>query len=107
MMDTTLFTRYADLAAQIKNLEQEQALLKPTLLADLEELEAKTLSTKSGTFSVASKKTWTYSLPTQKKELDLKLTKKREEEEALATCTASTFLRFQLTKQEETTYEQI
>ncbi len=59
-MISNLYEEYASLQAEIDALELKKSQLRPHLLTMMVEKGEKKIETGVGTFSVSSKKTWTY-----------------------------------------------
>lgn len=98
-MKNEAYTKYAEIAEQIKHLEEQQGSLK---LECLDDMEAKKLDQVKldgvGTFSITERKSWEYSPAVKEKDEELKSLKKTEEHDGTATSTVSKSLRFQAAK---------
>ena len=78
------FEKYASLKAQKVVLEDELSSLSKEIIGEMGELD-KVEATGVGTFTVTSKKKWTYSGDLQDSEKRLKTSKKEEEADGTAT----------------------
>lgn len=93
-MTTNTYQEYAELNAQIKELESKRDVLKDSILGDLVSSNAQTLKTGFGTFSIVERRTYVYSSKVKEQEVALKAMK-RAEEESGAEAKVSISLRFQ------------
>lgn len=93
--------QFAELKARIKVLEDEAEVLKPQVLAAMEEQKLDQAEiTGIGMLSLASLKKWTYPEALVRAEEDLKTEKKTAEQTGDATFTESRFIKFTVLKRE-------
>lgn len=100
-----LEARYAQIVKELAPLEAEKKKLGGQILADLQRRGVAKEATSYGTFTAANKATWDYSHLTDVAGLMETLSKaqKKAQEEKLAVCKLSPFLRFQAKKDKEET----
>ena len=90
------FEKYAELKIQISLLEKEIELLQPLIL---EEMPEKPVDLEGvGTFSLGSRKTWSYSSELEKIKTDLKESEKVEQQKGIAEYTEKPYLMFRQVK---------
>lgn len=89
-----VFTKYAEVTAQIKALQDEQKVMLAAITEELAKQETAKISTDVGTFSTVVRKVYTYSDNVKNAENAFKTIKKQEEKEGIATYTESFSLRF-------------
>lgn len=91
-----ILKQYASLKEQIKSLEDQLDILKPTVELIVIELNPvdKTVETDFGSFTMIPKRKYTYSDGVQLAEKSLKETKKNEEATGVATYTEAPYLLF-------------
>lgn len=99
-MQKDIFKKYADIRLELAALEEQESLLKGEILQSLEDKGKDKEETDFGTFSVRSKKTWTYSKKVQKMQDDLKIQKYTEEQKGVATAEEKSYLAFSAPKEE-------
>ncbi len=95
----SVYTQYAEIDKQIKDLQEKQKILQAACLLEMEKRKATQIKTDLGIFSVAERKTWTYSEDLKKEESNIKAMKKAEEISGKATCEISKSMRFQKVKE--------
>lgn len=92
-MNKELFKNYASIQAEIKQLQDEAAMLKDAIAKEMEREEFDEVKTEEGTFYFMTRKSWTYpktiqtlekSLKEKKKEAEIKGTAKFKENKSLA-----------------------
>ncbi|MFA5128534.1 MAG: VCBS domain-containing protein [Patescibacteria group bacterium] len=90
----SVYTQYAEVDKQIKDLQEKQKILQVECLVEMEKRKATQIKTDLGIFSVAERRTWTYSADLKKEETNIKALKKAEEISGKATCEISKSMRF-------------
>ncbi len=92
------FKQYAEIKNKIKALTTEAKDIEKEVLSEMQEIEAKTVKSDFGTFSIVERKSWTYTDEVKELEMQNKVTitaiKKLEEEEGKATLKVSESLMF-------------
>lgn len=83
--DTTIYKTLADLLALQKDIEAKVQEAKQTLLAEMEANGEEKVQTEYGSFTVASRKSYTYTDAVKKLEEKVKLAKVKEEQTGTAT----------------------
>lgn len=78
------FAKYASLKTQEKEIKEGLSSLSILIMDEMGDLD-KVKATDIGTFTIASRKNWTYSDSVQSTEKELKETKKEEEKTGAAT----------------------
>ena len=98
MKNETIFSKYADIEAQIQALEEQKEAIKLDVIAEMESEKLSTFKIIQGTFSMQERKTWKYSPVVEKEEAKVKEMKKEEEADGTAQAKVARSLRFQLAK---------
>lgn len=93
-----MYKEYAKLDAQIKALEAKKQEMRLSIVKGLEKQGIESEVTKFGTFTVAEKKTYTYSDKITALAEKVKLAKIREEDKGIATASIATYLVFNAPK---------
>lgn len=94
MLDKSLFEQYALYKTKIDELEKLAEELKPKILGMLQEAGKPVEISGTGKFSVASRKTWEYSMVIQSEEVKLKEKKKYEEQSGKASYKETFYPKF-------------
>ena len=81
---------YAEVKAQIKELTDKESVLKQEIIEDMESKGLSKDETEFGTFSIASKKTYTYSDKVNDLAEKVKIAKHKEEQKGIATIKTDT-----------------
>lgn len=90
--DKAKLEKYADLKNSIKRLEEEAALLQPEIMAEMG--DAQEISTEFGTFTVASRRKWTYPESVEKSREELKKAELEAQQTGYATYDEKPYLVF-------------
>lgn len=88
------YEKYALLAAQISDLEDQKELLKNEIIEDMSQRGSDSEKHGMGKFTVSKVKRWTYSARIVEAEDQLKADKAKAQDTGEATCEESNSLRF-------------
>lgn len=85
---------YAFISIEIKRLEERKKELAAQLMDYMQQENITKQKTEHGTFSIASRKSWTYTDNVKKLEMEYKTLKNREEKMGIATFKENFYLLF-------------
>jgi len=88
-----VFSQYAALTAQIKELQDAQKALLATITEEVARQDGK-VKTEAGVFSMVVRKVFSYSDAVTSLESEYKTLKKQEEQEGVASFTEASSIRF-------------
>lgn len=92
MKDVTLFTEYSALQVELNRLEARKIELREKILLEMVTGNEKKIDTNFGSFSVATKKVWSYSPSVVKLEEKLKIARIKDQKKGTATAEENKYL---------------
>lgn len=93
-MNQSLMAEYAQICADLKNLEEKKMNIGADILAHLQEQNVDTYSFDLGAFSIVTRKTYEYSEAVKALKETMETAKKHEEEAGIAEVKETRSLRF-------------
>lgn len=98
-MQKELLKKYANIEAKLRTLEEERLAFRAQILSDLQKNKLDKVQSDYGSFTVSSRKTWTYSDTVTALAEKLKITKSKEEVKGIAKATINEYLLFNPNKE--------
>lgn len=96
-----LLKEYAEVREEREKIEALESKIKDKILDAMKKDDAVKVEADFGTFSRATRLSWTYSKAVVKKEEDLKILKEKEQKKGIAKSTATEYLAFRKPSKEE------
>lgn len=95
-----LLKEYAVVREQREEIEALESKIKDKILDAMKKDETIKVEADFGTFSRATRLSWTYSKAVEKKEEDIKILKEKEQKKGIAKSTATEYLAFRAPKKQ-------